>query len=743
MRLVFLLLLAVPAFGQSEICRFRAGDADNPFKRWLTSPELTCVAASAATPVPAGLWNVFARGAGGLSAPVLVKGGASQEALPLGPAATLRVQLPEGRGGVVYSPRRAIAFPLTDASMPVPAGEELWLLVLDKARAVESIVPIAAIAEKTERSVDARTGALPPSVLGWLQVAAADRETLRTASGAASPQVRLTATGPALDSDPLPPLTALHGAFALVRGVSAGDAELAVGGRGWLAHKTHVKIDTRAVTAVRAPLLVRPSASLIVNWFSAENMLELDRSLGSCDPSKDKPPRFEISISACPKPKHPGDPVDPASCQLLRQETYGPQVPSGSFAVDDLVPGTYRVEMRFGKLPAVGVTGTAVALQQKPVHLQAYYMSLYGSLTRGGQPLERDATLHFPSGGVGFGSHETGEYVAVVPYPIIEPDEKIDIAECDGGLRQYVLADDYGKQYARFDLDIPDNRLQVGVGDTFTRMALHDATLRYTVMSKLVPYKPVLTRTVKADDDSRAADGRVVVRSVPEREIHLLVTHAGYQPHTVEPFTMPKSGTKTIDVQLVPLRGSGGRILSARPFEDAMVVWLSPAGVETEHADVAPDGTFIYANSHEPGETMAVASLSHPLWVFRAPAVANRQMLEVHFPDAAPVREFSVAIEGAANGPATYIGIVIGGVLVPQSALRVHQTLRELEWIVRVGGSLTFPGIAETGPIEVLRGPTVNEVPSRGRSFDPLMLPRAEAAPRKKLLPGVAEVVFE
>jgi hypothetical protein len=90
-----------------------------------------------------------------------------------------------------------------------------------------------------------------------------------------------------------------------------------------------------------------------------------------------------------------------------------------------------------------------------------------------------------------------------------------------------------------------------------------------------------------------------------------------------------------------------------------------------------------------------------------------------------------------------YIGIVIGGILVPQSALRVHQELHEEESLVRGDRAMMkLRRIAETGPIDVILGPTVNEIPSRGRVFDPLLLPRSDEPPRQRLAPGMTEIVF-
>lgn len=717
MRFAFLLCLAVPLFAQSEICRFRAGDAVNPFQRWLASQQVTCEDATKA--VPPGRWNVFVRGTNALSSPVFVEGTFDPSSLPTAPAATIALQLPDGHGGVVYVPRRAIAFPVTGARVQVPAGEELWLIVLEKSRVIVSIVPIPAIEAGAERAVDARSGGVSSSILGWLQVAEGDRAAIRNSGDVQSPTVYVMSAGPAREADPLPWPAFLDGAFVLVRGVSAGNAELEIAGRGWLPHRTRAKVESRVITIAKEPLLVRPAASLIVNWSGDDgDLLALDRSLGSCDSSKDKPPLFEISVSACAKPKHPDDPVDPTTCRLVRQETFGPEVPYGSFAVDDIPPGIYRVEMSFGRVPPVSTMVSAVAMQQRSVRIRAIYLTMYGSLTRGGEPLEHDATIAFPGDGAGFASQETGEYRAVLKQGV-ETDDQINVTECEGGLRTLVLADQPGGAHSRFDIDIPDNTLAINVTDTFTQMSLPAASLRYVVLSKNFPKRPVITRVLTPDEH---AHGRFVLKAVPEREIHLTVSHGGYEKYIVKPFTMPKSEKKTIDVQMVPLRGSRGRIVSPVPFDDGSLGWYTQEGKGIEQVDLGPDGTFVYERSHEPGETMVVVSRSHPLWIFRAPAVDPRQTLEVRFPDA-PIREFEVTILGADTRTVTPVGIVVGGMMIPSGALDHHQTLRERRMHIRGSGSMMFRDFAETGPIDVFAG--------------------ALDSPRKRLTSGVTELVFE
>jgi hypothetical protein len=728
MRFLFaLLFIAAPLFAQQELCRFRAGERENPFQRWLVSQDVVCSAMNA--PLPPGKWNVFAHTGNAVSLPALVEDGAAPT-LTLVPSATLSLTQ---SSGLVYLPRRAVAYP-AQRKMLVPAGEPLWLLTLEKSGAIASIVPIAAIEANTERAVDARSGALPPSILGWLQLRDADRAAIAKAVDVALPRVHAGAK----ESDPLPPLDALDGALVLVRGATADDVQLDLGGRGWLPHRIAVKVGAHAITVADQPLLVRPAASLLVSFSTPEDLTSLDETLGECvETRSDAAPQFVVAVSSCPEPSKE-EPLDPKTCREIRVETFLAQIPYGSFAIDDIPPGFYRAELRFGKLPPISNTVPIGPLEQTPLRLFGEYEALRGSLTRGGEPLERDASIAFPGGGIGFAPKENSEYAAVL-LQRIEVDDRIAIASCDGRVRCYVISDQDSRWNARFDLDIPGNELTVRVTDTFTTMLLHNATLRLEVMPKRSRGIPLFTQTLLSHEQR---DGAFVLKGLPEREIHVTVSHPGYQKYIVQPFTMAKSEQRTIEAQLVPLRSSSrGRIVSARPFESATITWMSAAGLETEHAELAPDGSFDAMNTHEAGETMAIASLSHPLWVARSPAMPRGHELTLQFPDALPMRTFASRIADRSRG-ATYVGIVIGGLLVPQGALRAHQTLRAQRSMVSGGQAILFRELVESGPIEVILGPTVNDVPSRGRAFDPLLSPQAADAPRQKLLPGMNEIVF-
>lgn len=728
-----------------EVCRFQARDREKPIERWLSGQPVTCAASDATLAFPPGLWNVFARTRGAVSVePILVDGDAApaELAFPLVPAATLVLQLPPGATGVLYAPKHVAAFPAADR-VTVPAGEELWLIVLTKSGPV-AVLPIAALGAGGERVVDARSANDAHAVLGWLVVSAVDRDAIRTARGVQLPHIALTAGGKETVAASLPDQDALNGAFVLFRGLSAGEADLRLDGRGWLPFRRPLRIEPQALTLVRQPIVARASTMVLVNWSTSGDLAALDRSLGTCELSRE-PSRFELTISWCPESK-PGKPIDPGSCTVVRKEPLRSELTFGSVRVDEVPPGTYRAELRFGKLPPFSVMADVPPLQQRPMPpLQALYFEAYGSLTRGGAPLGDDAQLEFPDGGVGFASRETGEYHAVLKESL-GPDAKIDVVTC-GGKKAYVITDQPLERWkrARFDLDIPDNSLTVNVVDTFTQTPLGAARLKYVVMSQRVPRHPLLTREIAqgdaGEDSGKRVAGQFVIKGVPERELRLTVTCPGYKKKEIDPFSITKSETKVLDVDLVPLGGSEAKILSSRPFVNGTIYWFSSAGVETERAELAPDGTFHFEQTHYRDETMTIVSLFHPLWILRAPPVERATPLQVRFPDNAPQRDVEVSINNVPARMVTVLGVAIGGLRVPQAALTQHLALRGAAPIVRGAGPLLIPALAESGPIDILRGPS--GVPRPPLFTETSMLRDFAPVASQRLQEGSGAVVFE
>jgi hypothetical protein len=729
--------------GHGEVCRFAAGGGGDPFQGWLSSQAVTCVASGSSIEFPAGRWNVFARSASAVSAdPIVVDGASAPESLNISlvPAARLAIQLPAGQTGILYAPKHAAAFPAAGTTS-VPAGEEVWLFVLLKSAPVDVVV-IPPTEAGAERVVDTRKPGVARSVLGWLQLPDADRAALKTAHNVALPHLRIASTGKETGAASLPSPDRLDGALVLWGGVDAGDSEVRLTGRGWLPLRNKIKVGPQQVTLLRQPIVARASATLVVNWSTADDLAALDRSFGSCEPPQ-QPPPFELRISSC-SPGKSGEAVDAASCQTVRTEPLLPQASFGSVTIEEVPPGLYRAELRFGKLPPVTVTTPLEPLQQQPIRVQAFYVQAYGSLTRGGQPLGEEARIEFPRGGVGFLAHDSDEYHAVLTGDV-GADAKIEIVTCRGE-RTLVLSDKPMMRKARFDIDIPDNLLTVRVIDTFTHAPLGSATLGYTVMSASMPRFPLFTRTLsqgestKNEPSSGHGDypaGQFVIKAVPQRELRIQASNPGYKKQDLDPFSITKSEKKEIEIELVPLKGSQGKIVSSHPFEKAMVFWFAAGGVETEHADLAADGSFTFEGTHLRDETMTVVSSSHPLWIARAAAVERGRSLEVRFPDGAPVRNAEVALPSMPVRLTTLIGVAIGGLRVPTPALVQHLALRETAPLVRGGGPIEIAALAETGFIDILRGPTsFLSGPAALRDFAVISSRRLEPGNDQVMLPS-------
>jgi hypothetical protein len=711
----------------AEVCRFRAREAENPFRRWLHSQEVMCVPAARSVDFPAGLWNVFARGNGVVSgAPLLIDGDAAPASIHIatGPAATVTALLPDGHAGIVYAPRRATAFPVEGNRVAVLADEPLWLLVLERSTPV-AIVSIPPLAAGTERGVDARKGAAP-SLIGWLRVPEAQRKALATTTGVTPPAVRAGSR----DAEAVPPLPLLHGAFFRIRDVTTGNAELRLEGRGWLPDVRVVNVRP-GVTVAPAPLVARATGTLVVHWNAEEDLPALDRSVGACT---EDAPKLVISISKCPSlrsgPRGESEECTPVSEQVGTDFR-------GSVTFDAIAPGAYRAEMRYGKLPPVGGVASVSPMGISELRLFASYYTVHGSVTRGGEPLGEDVRIQFP-GGSGFAAADTEEYRAVFRPPGLGVDAQITVAACDGAPRAIVLAEQPMRPHTRFNIDIPANQLTIQVTDTFTTERLGGAMVKLEALSIRGTLQTVYATTATTNDE-----GKVVWPGIPPRELRITVRHAGYEERVLEPFSLTARETRTVDAQLVPLRGTRGKIVSDRPFAEAAVVWYSPTGTLTERADLAPDGSFSCANWHTPEETMAVVSASHPLWVLRAPASERRQSLSLAFPGAGTAA-FDVWLASAAPAAESrYIGIAIGGVRVPQPALAEHLTLRRLAPLLRGSGPHPIRDLLATGPIEVLRGPRVEDVDGRWRGIDLFALTQFADAPRTRLVPGTTDVVLE
>jgi hypothetical protein len=692
----------------AQVCRFpAAAAATDPVRRWFAPGTLTCSAASAMT-FPEGRWNVFARTNTAVSLePLLVDSRLPPESLHLDLAggAVLTTQLPPGASGVVYFPHHAAAVP-GEARTVVPAGEELWLFVVVKGTPV-AVFTIAPVPAGVERAVDARALPAVRSLLGWVSVPDADQRVLQKRE-VSSPAIRASGGGRSWEALDLPKADHLGGAFVLFTNVERQQLQLELHGRGWLTDRAVVTPADAPLTFVPRPLVARLSANLTVNWSTSDDLEALDHSIGECESSG--APKFELTISSCAAAEAGRGP----DCGVVRREPLPPLVRYGTVSVGEVAPGTYKAELRYGKLPPVASTITLAPLEQRPLNAVAQYLRAYGSLTRGGRALDGDARIEFPAGGIGFA--RAGQEYAAVLVTGFDTDATLEVVTCRGE-RTTVLAERPLQRWkqARFDIDIPGNLLKIRVIDTFTHAALPSPSLHYVVLSKQLPRRPVLTRDFKTEPKQGRSENvtddepAFAIRSVPpDRPLVLEVSCHGYKTQKLDEFSLSKSETKSIDVELVPVQGDRAKVVSSRRFDRAMLYWYSPDGTETGHAEVDPDGTFVSEGTHYRNESLVLVSKSHPLWILHAPVVERRKPLQLAFPDNAPARNITVLLAGYSPRLATPVGIAVGGLRVPAAALIEHFAVRGLPAYAVGGGPMLIPSIAETGPIDVLRGPSVN-----------------------------------
>ena len=710
----------------AKVCQFRADDTENPFERWLRPREITCVT-DARLNFPAGLWNVFATSRSGVSIePILIDGARKPEAIDISlvPAARLRLQLTPDTFGIVYAPRLATAYPLLDPAM-VPSEQELWLFVLLKSEIV-GVIPIPAIAAGNERNIDARvTRSEGGTILGWLHVSDEDRAALKAARGVRTPHIVVTSGAKKIEALTLPGIDMLGGAVVLLRDVPPGPAELQLSGRGWLTRRQQIHVEPHRITTLSDPIVAAAASTLMVNWSVPNNLAALDRSLGSCEPAKD-PPRFDLILSSCTSTK----PEGPAPvCQPVKVEALRPDQTFGSAMIEETPPGLYRAEIRYGKLPPFAEMTRIAPLTQRPLFLSPQYFEAYGNFTRGDKPIDDDTTIAFPGGGAGFSARGSGEYHAVLTQ-LFEVDAKIDITTCSGD-KAFVLADRPMRRNTRFDIDIPDNSLSITLSDTFTHVNITKATLRVQIMNKTGRF-PVVTTTLEGGP-------KFLMRGVPQRELRIEVTAAGYKKKNVEPFSITRTEKKELEIELEPPSGRQGTLISSHPFQNATIFWFSASGSEIERADVAPDGTFNFDANHYRDETMTIVSASHPLWITRPPQAERSRSLNLRFPDGAPVRQADISLPGTPARLTTVVGVAIGGMRVPQPALAQHLALRNKIPVTTGEGPIAIAALAETGPIDILRGASVFVAP---QSIEFLAVRDFPPVESKRLQPGNASVVF-
>jgi hypothetical protein len=89
----------------------------------------------------------------------------------------------------------------------------------------------------------------------------------------------------------------------------------------------------------------------------------------------------------------------------------------------------------------------------------------------------------------------------------------------------------------------------------------------------------------------------------------------------------------------------------------------------------------------------------------------------------------------------TVLGVAIGGLRVPQPALAQHLALRGAAPLMKGGGPLIIAGLAESGPIDVLRG--VSVLPRQPQLMEIAATRNFAPVASQRLDPGMSGVAFD
>lgn len=710
----------------AEICYFAAVGTETPFVQQFASNSVSCSAT-----LPRGLWNVFARQGSrfisGRVAFVDARVSTPDVELRLEPAATIEfLDIPSAAYGAAYLTDTLSLFPLPkrESKLLVPASRSLLPLLVSN----RSIVRVGSPIRMDEGSVG--RAEFPPgrSVVTWLSIAPADLTALHAARKPRLPEVVAAGARPI---NPVSGTINLDKAVQVFRGAAA---TLEVRGSGWRPQKIRVDPSDKAVVVTAEPLRLVPAATLVVDWYAAQDLAALsEQRVTDCKPEPKKS-AARLSVMKCRRPdlRH----FDLEGCTRLAEQNLSRQEKSGNVRFDDLDEGAKVLEVVYGDLPPIRRVVTLRKFDEELIRLPIEYSSLFGKVTVGGKSLGSAIEMR-----IDFDSEKRavttadGDYVAVMEKPLPK-DRIIHFRSCDGTMDSAFIVDRDVAPNSRYDIDLPANELTVETVDAQSGAPVPGARVRYGAfrsdeMSSVYFYR--VANSLTGDD------GRVVVKNIsPDKTIHVCAEHADYEKACADTFTMTSTQAKTLRVSMEPRGGFRGRVIAAQPIMGGDLYWFGLDGQQTEFVPIKPDGSFRFTREHRPDEVIVVVTTNLPLYIQRQPMLQSGDELQIAIP-VAPARSFEVSIETLPQTDAI-VTIAVGDLIVPYPAFAQHLALHGSMLDLRNRGPLLVPEILETAPLSVLLGPSPNEIGPDLRRIDLFRLPQYRGVPRKPVTS--ARVIF-
>jgi hypothetical protein len=466
-------------------------------------------------------------------------------------------------------------------------------------------------------------------------------------------------------------------ALLFFRGVPAGAQQVAFAGV-----QKAVKVEAGKV-AVADPIVARPK--LRIHWWTLMTLTA----------------RATLELLDCP-----------ARCNVVGTAMLPAGEVKGVVELPGVRPGNYRVRVTHPGLPPFTAN---IDIPPDDVNLEIRYIVFSGKVTRGGEPLHVRLfdTVTDP---------KTGEYTAVVA---ALPKPPITLQPVEGGRTITVVPDAAPVENARYDIDVPDNRLTIRVVDADSRAPVESASVTMAVLEEGKDEAAHLSGPAGMTD----ADGRLVIDSaVANKRLQICAKRNDYENACADRFRLGSDAEKTIEIALSKATIRHGRVVLPGPQQFASIAWYSPDGRLTETAQVKEDGTFDFQRTHLPGEIVTYASANQPFIALRQPPLGAGDVFEIRPAPGARVRGFQVSA-----GQPAFFTIALGDMIVPQNAFAAHLGRHGAQPSLQPGWASNVPDIVESAPIRVILIPFSFVESHDARGVDVAMHPEANALPQQAL----------
>ena len=697
------------AVSGGEVCLFEAGAPEDPATR-LAFRNVSCHPADEYVSLPPGAWSVFARHREARlvsdKALLVVDGntGPDQGLLPVRPASALVVTLPsESWLAAVYVESSGAVIPLVpgEESILVPMNETVFPLFMNddgNLRVGEEVV-----VEERRHSVQF------PQIDEGMRGLAVGLQPDRQAFEMIDVRGRGLGIIEIIAGQEAAPIRSVNEAAAAFRGrpalalfgaVPATDELRAkVKGEGWLEDRVEIP-----GSGENRPLVIAPTTTLRVKWRLLESpgrLIEDSEGVPPCPRHESE--QKERSGSTDSRPEGLWLAIDrcstPMRCEELQTFDLEAELGSGTEIVNQVSRGSYFLRLGFANLPPARQRIEIDEVDsEKSIDLE--FDRFFGKVTRGDDPVPTSFRLN---GSTAISDPTTGEYfVLAVSRPRgldVVADRKVRpgtifLNHCTEERFYIFIPEDHPIANSRYDIELPENRIDVKVTDATTGAAISGTTVN---VGALVPEEEARGTAHFAGPVGKTdEEGRLELSDLPpNRSLKICASHEHYLERCAEPFRMGDLRERQINLELEPAAVKRGSV--SPPLVRGQIVWHRPDGTIAEMVRPDEEGRFEFKQPHAPGEIVSVVSTNIPLYVFRYPDLQPDEVFEIRFPEA-PVRSLEVTLAPEVRERNGFIGVSIGDLVVPLNVFSWHSAPRGAQ-VVFIGETVHALDLLATGPI--------------------------------------------